>query len=231
MHWLWLMIRSSACAVVQLLLFKGFKLSKGWNWPWDTFPYSLLFKYIQLLWILIYFRSILFCNNNQCCFKRIFLSVHSSVVMLALMEMGEIRELLFDRTHWTSLERKRLIKIGLDLLESLSYLPSLNVSFIQLEFIESSKFESSFKHFVDLTEGAQTFMCLMNTPEFHISLNVTRHEKIGLMCTKYTLSHYSTYLTFRVSYASSVNCIQQLIACCTSTKCFISKQSLITKIC
>ena len=25
---------------------------------------------------------------------------------------------------------------------------------------------------------------------------VTRHQKIGLMCTKYTALHYSTYLTF-----------------------------------
>ena len=37
---------------------------------------------------------------------------------------------------------------------------------------------------------------------------VTRHEKIGLMCTKYTALHYSTYLTFCVSYVFSVNCIK-----------------------
>ena len=29
-----------------------------------------------------------------------------------------------------------------------------------------------------------------------IRLFVTRHEKIGLMCTKYTALHYSTYLAF-----------------------------------
>ena len=37
---------------------------------------------------------------------------------------------------------------------------------------------------------------------------VTRHEKIGLMYTKYTPSHYSTYLNFYVSYMSYVNCIK-----------------------
>ena len=44
-------------------------------------------------------------------------------------------------------------------------------------------------------------------------INVTRHEKIGLMYTKYTLSHYSTYLTFPASYTSSVNCIKFPIVC------------------
>ena len=36
---------------------------------------------------------------------------------------------------------------------------------------------------------------------------VTRHEKIGLMCTKYTPLHYSTYLTFCVSYTCSVKIV------------------------
>ena len=38
--------------------------------------------------------------------------------------------------------------------------------------------------------------------------NVTRHEKIGLMCTKYTASHYCTYLTFCECYTNSVNCLE-----------------------
>ena len=43
------------------------------------------------------------------------------------------------------------------------------------------------------------------------------------MGTKYmcTSSHYSTDLTFSVSYASSVNCIERLIVCCTSSTSFI----------
>ena len=37
---------------------------------------------------------------------------------------------------------------------------------------------------------------------------VTQHEKIGLMYTKYTTSHYSAYLIFCDSYTSLVNCIE-----------------------
>ena len=54
--------------------------------------------------------------------------------------------------------------------------------------------------------------------------NVTQHEKIGLMRTKYTPSHYSTYLIFWVTYASSVNCIKLLIiVCCINHTSFIGK--------
>ena len=60
---------------------------------------SLLFEYRQLPRILICFPSILFCNNSQDCFKRVFSLAHSSVVMSSLIEIGEFRELLFDRIH------------------------------------------------------------------------------------------------------------------------------------
>ena len=40
----------------------------------------------------------------------------------------------------------------------------------------------------------------------YIYVYVTWHEKIGLMYTKYILSHYSTYLTFCTGYTRSVNC-------------------------
>ena len=41
------------------------------------------------------------------------------------------------------------------------------------------------------------------------------------MCTKYTASDYSTYLTFCQSYTRSVKCIEQLIVFCTNSKSFI----------
>ena len=37
-----------------------------------------------------------------------------------------------------------------------------------------------------------------------IAIIMTQHDKIGLMCTKYTPSHYSTYLTFSITYTSYV---------------------------
>ena len=59
---------------------------------------------------------------------------------------------------------------------------------------------------------------------------VTRHEKIGLMCTKYMPLHYSTYLTFYVTYTSFVNCIKFPIVCCSSCKSFIVEVHLDTKL-
>ena len=56
---------------------------------------------------------------------------------------------------------------------------------------------------------------------------MTRHEKIGLMCTEYTPSHF-IYLIFCVSstyivFHWSINCIQFSIVCYTSWKSFIDK--------
>ena len=59
---------------------------------------------------------------------------------------------------------------------------------------------------------------------------VTQHEKIGLMCTKYTPSDYSIYLRFCVSYISSVNCIKIPIVCCTSCKSINNEVCLGTKL-
>ena len=56
----------------------------------------------------------------------------------------------------------------------------------------------------------------------HTFTNVTQHEKIGLMCTKYTPSHYSVYPTFIVSYVRSVNCNALPKVSCTTIKSFIS---------
>ena len=43
---------------------------------------------------------------------------------------------------------------------------------------------------------------------------VTRHEKTGLMYTKYTSSYYGPYLLYCLRYGNSVNCIRFLITCC-----------------
>ena len=59
---------------------------------------------------------------------------------------------------------------------------------------------------------------------------VTRHEKIGLMCTKYTPLHYSTYLPFCVSYTCSVNCIKFSSSYWTICKSFIDKLCSGTKL-
>ena len=48
-------------------------------------------------------------------------------------------------------------------------------------------------------------------------------EKIGLMCSTYNPSHYSTFLTFIVNYTSSVNCNKFSIVCCTSYKSFTGR--------
>ena len=53
-------------------------------------------------------------------------------------------------------------------------------------------------------------MLCVQTHGNHIFLNayvliVTRHQKIGLVCTKYIASHYSMYLILCVSYTDSVN--------------------------
>ena len=60
-------------------------------------------------------------------------------------------------------------------------------------------------------------------------LYVTRHEKIGLICTKYTSSHYPMYLNIWVRYLSSVNCRTFSIVWYTSCKSFIDKLYLGTK--
>ena len=59
---------------------------------------------------------------------------------------------------------------------------------------------------------------------------VTQHEKIELMCTKYTPSHYSTYLTFSIRYTSYVKCINFPSVCCTSNKKFTDKLCLSIKL-
>ena len=67
----------------------------------------------------------------------------------------------------------------------------------------------------------------------HVYVYVTWHQKIGLMCTKYTASHYYyTYLTFCDRYTSSVKCFdhEQLIVCCTNSKHFIVVLCLIMKL-
>ena len=62
------------------------------------------------------------------------------------------------------------------------------------------------------------------------SIFVTRHEKTGLMCTKYTPLYYSTLLEFFVSYFNSINCIIFSIVYCTSCKSFMDKVCLNAKL-
>ena len=58
---------------------------------------------------------------------------------------------------------------------------------------------------------------------------VTRHER-RLMCTKYTPSHYSTYLIFVVSYTNFVNCIKFSTVCCTSCRSFTGTLYLLKRL-
>ena len=64
----------------------------------------------------------------------------------------------------------------------------------------------------------------------HVAIFVTRHEKIGLMCTKYTSLGYSLYLTFCIRYTSSVSYIELPIVFCTSNTSFIGKICLYKKL-
>ena len=43
---------------------------------------------------------------------------------------------------------------------------------------------------------------------------VTRHEKTGLMYTKYTCSYYCEYLPYCIRYSQSVSCMRFLTNCC-----------------
>ena len=52
-----------------------------------------------------------------------------------------------------------------------------------------------------------SFVKIINTHNVY-AIIVTRHEKIGLMYTKYITSHFSTYHTFCDSYTGSVNCTE-----------------------
>ena len=60
---------------------------------------------------------------------------------------------------------------------------------------------------------------------------VTQHEKIGLMCTKYTPSYYSICLTFCTCYSKSVTCVKQPIVSCMPGKNVSVKLCLIMKLC
>ena len=59
---------------------------------------------------------------------------------------------------------------------------------------------------------------------------VIQHEKTMFMHTNYTSLHYFNYLTFCVSYISSVNCIGFHIVNCTIGKTFIDTLSLDKKL-
>ena len=58
---------------------------------------------------------------------------------------------------------------------------------------------------------------------------MTWHEQIGLIYRKYTLSLYSTYLTFCASYTSCINYDRLPIVCCTSCKSLIDTHCLGTQ--
>ena len=67
-------------------------------------------------------------------------------------------------------------------------------------------------------------LCLMiSESDTYYAQNVTRHDKIRLMCTKYTISNHSIYLIFCVRYTRSVNCIKYAIVCYTSCESYIDK--------
>ena len=49
-------------------------------------------------------------------------------------------------------------------------------------------------------------------------IDVTRHDKTMLIYLKYTSLYCFNYLTFCVSYISSINCVRFLIVSCTINK-------------
>ena len=50
---------------------------------------------------------------------------------------------------------------------------------------------------------------------------VTRHEKTGLMYTKYTCSYYCKYLSYCIRYSLSVSSMRFLINDCINGKKFV----------
>ena len=57
------------------------------------------------------------------------------------------------------------------------------------------------------------------------NINVTRHEKTGLMYTKYTSSYYESYLLYCSTYLSSVNSTR------FAMKCYINGDNFIRLLC
>ena len=72
----------------------------------------------------------------------------------------------------------------------------------------------------------ETFLSRTLCTKLDVTEYVTRHEKIGLMCIKYTTSNHSTYLIFCVRYTSFVNCIKYAIVCYSNCESFIDKLCL-----
>ena len=64
----------------------------------------------------------------------------------------------------------------------------------------------------------------------HYITYVTQHQKTMLMYTKYTSLHYFSYLSFCVSFTSSINCIGFPIVSCTISKSFIDTPCLDKKL-
>ena len=62
------------------------------------------------------------------------------------------------------------------------------------------------------------------------ALYMTRHEKTGLMYTKYTSSYYGTYLLYCLRYYNSLNCIRLPITCCINDRNCIRLQVLLMKL-
>ena len=59
-------------------------------------------------------------------------------------------------------------------------------------------------------------------PHKHVTgLFVTRHEKTGLMYTKYTCSYYCEYLPYCIRYSQSVSCMRFLTNCCINGEKFV----------
>ena len=68
------------------------------------------------------------------------------------------------------------------------------------------------------------------TTQLYDYINVTWHEKIGPMYTKYTSLYYSMYLTLFVRYTSSVNCMKFSTVYRSSCKRLIDKLRLTTEL-
>ena len=62
------------------------------------------------------------------------------------------------------------------------------------------------------------------------TIYVTRHEKTGLMYTKYTSSYYGLYLLYCSTYQSSVNCYRFAMKCYINGDNFIRLLFLLIKL-
>ena len=65
------------------------------------------------------------------------------------------------------------------------------------------------------------YVVIIDTLLISTTIYVTRHEKTGLMYTKYTRSYYYKYLRYCIRYSQSVSCMRFLTNCCINAEKFV----------